>query len=124
VDLVHRLQVAVTWRMHWCFSQLCLLKLPAWWVWNTLFGMKTYIAVGRLVSYWVTFPLISSLSKCVGYCAEFLLFLNYFFTIIASHCCVRVSDTRCATTIFFHWGRGDCWPWGYTWFIFYFKIIL
>jgi hypothetical protein len=32
-------------------SSNCLLKLPVSWVWNTLFGTETYIAVGRLVSY-------------------------------------------------------------------------
>jgi len=30
------------------------LELSIWWNWNTLFRMKTYIAGGRLMFYWVT----------------------------------------------------------------------
>jgi hypothetical protein len=97
---VNRLQVAVTWRRHWWQSKQSWLKLPMLWNWNTLFGMKTYIAGGRLVLYF-HLTSFSDLSKCVEFCSEFFeLFSNYFVATAIPCCQVQhVSDTVVFLTI-------------------------
>ena len=90
--------------MHWRRSQQCLPKLPNWWNWSPLFRMKTYIAGGSLVLYWIIFFFLTSftnLSKSVKFCSEFLvLFAHYFFAAITPCCHVQhVSDTFVFLTI-------------------------